>query len=71
MGFIAVHTSISSQGVVNISGFHVDPGFRGPVIFTIFNAGPKAVILHHMDPIFTIMFCKIPADDRIRRSFGR
>src|SRR2546430_1394612 len=38
MGFIALRNRFKMQGLVNISGFHVDPTFRGNLIFAVNNA---------------------------------
>jgi dCTP deaminase len=54
MGFIAIKTRYKFEGLINISGFHVDPGFEGKLKFSVFNAGSKDVILTYMDPIFII-----------------
>lgn len=45
MGFISLKSSIKMLGLVNVSGFHVDPGWNGPLTFAVFNAGPSPVHL--------------------------
>jgi dCTP deaminase len=42
------------KGLVNISGFHVDPGYHGKLIFTVFNASPSTINLHEGQPIFRL-----------------
>jgi len=37
MGFIAVKFSYKKLGLINISGFHVDPGYNGKLIFSVYN----------------------------------
>ncbi len=54
MGFIAIKTKYKFEGLINISGFHVDPGFGGKLKFSVFNAGNKDVILTYRDPIFIL-----------------
>jgi len=56
MGFISVRLTYKQKGLVNISGFHVDPGFYGRLMFTIYNAGPSDVVLRHKERVFMIMF---------------
>lgn len=45
MGFISLKSSKKMLGLVNVSGFHVDPGWNGPLTFAVFNAGPSPVHL--------------------------
>src|SRR3954449_3542722 len=45
MAFISMKATYKMQGLINVSGFHVDPGWDGPLIFAVFNAGPSPVHL--------------------------
>lgn len=54
IGFINIATKIKLAGIVNISGFHVDPGYDGRLIFTIFNAGAQTVHLGYRERIFRL-----------------
>jgi len=56
LGMISLRFSYKKEGLVNISGFHVDPGFTGRIIFSVFNTGPRSVVLRYKDPVFMIMF---------------
>jgi len=56
IAFISMKAKIKWRGLVNVSGFHVDPGFRGRLIFAVFNAGPVPVHLRQGQPIFLIWF---------------
>lgn len=56
IGFISIKAKIKFRGLVNVSGFHVDPGFRGRLIFSVFNAGPVALHLRQGQPCFLIWF---------------
>jgi dCTP deaminase len=65
MGYISIRLAHKQKGMVNISGFHVDPGYYGRLMFAIFNAGPNNVPLRYNDPVFMIMFnelTKVPLD---------
>lgn len=59
LGLISLRFSFKKQGLVNISGFHVDPGFTGKIIFSVFNTGPRSVVLRFKEPVFMIMFEKL------------
>lgn len=54
IGFISINASIKFAGLVNISGFHVDPGYHGRLIFSVFNAGPGTIHLKRGERIFPL-----------------
>jgi dCTP deaminase len=54
IGFISIRASIKFHGLVNVSGFHVDPGYFGKLIFAVFNAGPTKIHLRRSDRIFML-----------------
>lgn len=57
--FISLRFSIAIRGLVNISGRHVDPGYRGRLVFSVYNAGTHPVMMKRGDPIFMITFAKL------------
>lgn len=57
LGFINVATKFKLEGIVNISGFHVDPGYCGKLIFTVFNASPSDIVLHRGLDLFRLWLC--------------
>lgn len=65
MGYISIRLTHKQKGLVNISGFHVDPGYYGRLLFAVFNAGPNNVPLRYNEPVFMIManrLTKVPSD---------
>ena len=58
VAFISMRFKVKSKGLVNVSGFQVDPGYNGLFIFSVYNAGPKEVRLRYKEEIFTILFSK-------------
>ncbi|GLK56473.1 dCTP deaminase [Methylopila capsulata] len=54
IGFISIRASVKFNGLVNISGFHVDPGYKGKLIFAVFNAGPIRIHLRRGEDIFPL-----------------
>jgi dCTP deaminase len=54
IGFISIRAHIKFLGLVNISGFHVDPGYSGKLIFAVFNAGPTRIHLKKGDWSFPL-----------------
>ncbi|MFW2503475.1 dCTP deaminase domain-containing protein [Clostridium diolis] len=59
MGFISVKFTYKKKGLINISGFHVDPRYEGKIIFSVYNAGPSDILLKYREPVFMIFFEKI------------
>jgi dCTP deaminase len=59
MAFISMKTTFKNKGLVNVSGFHADPGWEGPLIFAVYNAGPAPVHLHRGLPLFLIWYADL------------
>jgi len=59
IGLISIKAGIKFRGLVNVSGFHVDPGFIGKLKFSVYNAGSQAIILARRQPVFLLWFCKL------------
>ncbi|VVB96340.1 Deoxycytidine triphosphate deaminase [uncultured archaeon] len=55
-GLISLKYSYKKLGLINISGFHVDPGYCGIIIFSVYNSGPKSIVLRYKEPVFMIMY---------------
>lgn len=56
IGFISVRFKKKRRGLVNVSGFHVDPGFSGPLKFAVYNAGSQKIVLTRGERVFMIWF---------------
>ena len=56
IGFISIRASIKFEGLVNVSGFHVDPGFSGRLKFSVYNAGSRNIVLSRGDRVFMLWF---------------
>ncbi|MEQ8408770.1 MAG: hypothetical protein RKH07_10890 [Gammaproteobacteria bacterium] len=54
MGFISMSSGKKLSGLINVSGFHVDPGYSGRLLFSAFNAGPNAITIDRFEEIFSI-----------------
>jgi dCTP deaminase len=66
IGFISIRATIKFMGLVNISGFHVDPGYSGKLIFAVFNAGPTRIHLKRGQRIFPLWLAAL--DSSIKRT---
>jgi len=62
LGLLSLKFTYASRGLVNISGFHVDPGYQGRIIFSVQNAGPNEVVLKLKERVFMIMLYRLHTD---------
>jgi len=56
IAFISIKGKVKLDGLVNISGFHVDPGFSGRLKFSVYNAGNRPIFLEYEKETFLIWF---------------
>jgi len=59
MAFISMRTGIKFKGLINVSGFHVDPGYTGKLIYSAYNASPSPIQICEGDPIFKVWFADL------------
>jgi len=59
IGFISIKFGNTYRGLVNISGFHVDPGFAGHLKFSVYNAGNHPIFLDYGSECFQIWFADL------------
>ncbi|WP_419946961.1 dCTP deaminase domain-containing protein [Candidatus Poriferisodalis sp.] len=73
LGLISMKSQVKRLGLVNVSGFHVDPGFHGRLRFSVYNAGPSSVYISRGTPTFLIWFTALdtPTDDLYEGHGGR
>jgi dCTP deaminase len=68
LAFISIRAKTKFRGLVNVSGFHVDPGYRGPLTFSVYNAGPQVIHLHRGAPIFLIWYASLDRTTYFKKS---
>lgn len=60
IAFIALRSKAAKfRGLVNVSGFYVEPGYRGNLVFAVFNAGPAPIHVARGDKWFEIFFADL------------
>lgn len=59
IGFLSFKFAAKLRGLINVSGFHVDPGFQGKLVFSMFNAGVQTIHLSVGSRLFMIWFCSL------------
>jgi dCTP deaminase len=71
LGFITLRNGFKMQGLINVSGFHVDPTHKGKLVFAVNNIGPNDIRLRLLEPTFTIFFSKVEGEiEGARPPFG-
>ena len=68
LAFISIRAKIKFRGLVNVSGFHVDPGYKGQLTFSVFNAGPVPIHLKRGEPIFLIWYASLDKESSIKKN---
>lgn len=68
LAFISIKAKIKWRGLINVSGFHVDPGFRGRLVFSVYNAGPVTVHLRQGQAMFLIWFANLDQPTKLARN---
>src|SRR5690242_17893137 len=59
IAFINMKTKLKFKGLINVSGFHVDPGFSNKLVFGVYNAGPRPIILERKRPLAMIVYADL------------
>ena len=67
LAFISIRAKTKFRGLVNVSGFHVDPGYRGQLTFAVFNAGPVQIHLKRGQPIFLIWYASLDCETSFKK----
>ena len=72
LAFISMRSKkVKFRGLVNVSGFHVDPGYHGQLVFSVFNAGPAPIHLARGDDCFLIWYASLnETSESIKRDRG-
>lgn len=59
LAFISIRSRYKFRGLLDVSGFHVDPGFSGKLVFAVFNAGSTPIQLSRGEECFHIWYADI------------
>lgn len=54
IGLISIKAGTKFRGLINVSGFHVDPGYKGKLKFSVYNAGSQKILLTQHHPLFLL-----------------
>ena len=70
IAFISIKAGVKFNGLVNVSGFHVDPGFEGQLLFSVYNAGPSTIVLSQGTPYFPMWFAELNESQEYNGTHG-
>ena len=59
IAFISIKAKLKFNGLIDISGFHVDPGYQGRLLFSVLNSGPNPIHLRQGQPVFLIWYADL------------
>lgn len=62
IGFISIKFGEKKKGLINVSGFHVDPGFEGKIKFSVYNAGPSTIVLDKGGCYFVLWLSELTSE---------
>lgn len=72
IAFISIKGRMKFKGLINISGFHADPGYEGQLLFSVLNASPKPLHFQQGQKLFLIWYANLDrptAQKRSKRGF--
>jgi len=58
-GRMGIRSYYTRKGLVSFVGPQIDPGFKGNLIISLFNTGPRPVVLKYGEPFCTVEFSKL------------
>jgi len=59
MALLSMRNRYKQMGLISVSGFHVDPGFHGKIVLTVYNAGPQEILLKYGERMFMLAFSDV------------
>ena len=59
LALISMRAGYKLKGLINVSGFHVDPGWSGKLLFSVYNAGPAELVVERGEPMFLIVYADL------------
>ena len=62
IGMISIRSQQKFAGLVNVSGFHVDPGYKGKLTFAVLNAGSLQIVIPEGTDLFLLWCCSLDCE---------
>lgn len=67
VAFISIKGKTKFRGLINISGFHADPGYKGQLLFSVLNAGPRPLHLQQGQKLFLIWYADLDCSTKQKK----
>jgi dCTP deaminase len=58
-GRMGIRSFFTRKGLVSFVGPQVDPGFKGNLVVSLFNTGPRTIVMKYGEPFCTIEFSEL------------
>ncbi len=71
IALISIKAGEKLKGLVNVSGFHVDPGFNDHLLFSVYNAGPAPIVLRSDEPYFLLWYAELKSGLSEEEAYGK
>ena len=65
LGLLSFKSAMKLRGLINVSGFHIDPGYKGKIVFSVYNAGPQTIQISEGTRLFIIWFCSLAESTKV------
>ena len=63
IGFISLKAGKKFEGLINVSGFHVDPGYNGRLVYSVYNAGPSTIHVQRHESLFLLWLANLDVSE--------
>ena len=68
IALLSIKARTKFRGLINISRFHVDPGYSGKLLFSVANAGPRPLHLQQGDALFLIWYADLDGPTKNKKT---
>jgi dCTP deaminase len=68
LGFFSIRSRAKWKGLINVSGFHIDPGFCGRLTIAVYNAGSFPIHFRRGEPEFLIWLADLDPEASVKYS---
>lgn len=58
-GRMGIRSFYTRKGLISFVGPQIDPGFKGNLVVSVFNTGPRPIVLRYGEPFCTVEFTKL------------
>lgn len=59
LGLLSMKSEYKFRGLISVSGFHIDPGYSGRLLYAVYNAAPRDVPLRQGERMFQVWYASL------------